>query len=87
MQQEDIKTTEAYFRSLNEMLRTEGWKNFLIEVQATATQANQVEFTKDANDLYYRKGQLAVLTNILNFETQVTNAQDEFEASQNASFE
>ena len=79
---EDTKTTEAYFRSLNEMVRSEGWKNFLNEINATAIQANQVELTKDANDLYYRKGQLNILAGILNFETQIANAQDEFESNE-----
>lgn len=84
---DDIKATEAYFRSLNDMIRSEGWKNFLQEINATATQANSVELTKDANDLYFRKGQLSILANILNFETQVANAQQEFEASQDESIE
>lgn len=84
---EDIKATEAYFRSLNDMVRSEGWKNFLQEINATALQANSVELTKDTNDLYFRKGQLSILANILNFETQIANAQQEFEASQDESTE
>ena len=84
---QDIKETEAYFRSLNEMVRSEGWKNFLNEINATAHQANSVELTKDTNDLYFRKGQLSILANILNFETQIANAQDEFEASSDENIE
>lgn len=76
---EDVKQTEAYFRSLNEMINSEGWKNFLAEIHVTAQQANSVELTKDANDLYFRKGQLSILANILNLETQVANAQEQFE--------
>lgn len=77
----DIKETEAYFRSLNEMVRSAGWKNFLNEINATAAQANSVELIRDANDLYFRKGQLSILANILNFETQIANAQEEFESN------
>lgn len=80
----DRKETEAYFRSLNDMIRSDGWKNFLEEIRVTANQVNAVELTKDANDLYFRKGQLAILANILNFETQVANAQEEFEADASA---
>lgn len=80
----DVKETEAYFRSLNDMVRSDGWKNFLEEIRVTANQVNAVELTKDANDLYFRKGQLAILANILNFETQVANAQEEFEADASA---
>ena len=74
--------TEKYFRDLNEMLRSDGWKHLINELQATAAQINSVELTKDSNDLYFRKGQLAIIANMLNFETQVANAQDEFEASE-----
>ena len=80
----DRKETEAYFRSLNDMIRSDGWQNFLEEIRVTANQVNAVELTKDANDLYFRKGQLAILANILNFETQVANAQEEFEADASA---
>lgn len=72
--------TEVYFRNLNAMVRSDGWKEFLKEIHASASQINSVENTKDANDLYFRKGQLAILANILNFETQIANAQQEFEA-------
>lgn len=80
----DTRETEAYFRSLNEMVRSDGWKNFIEEIRVTANQVNAVELTKDANDLYFRKGQLAILANILNFETQVANAQEEFETDASA---
>jgi hypothetical protein len=37
-----------------------------------------VETAKDENDLYYRKGQLAVINNILNLPDQVKTLEDEF---------
>jgi len=85
--QDNTKETEAYFRNLNDMVRSDGWKLFLNEIHASATSINSVEHTKDANDLFFRKGQLAILANILNFETQIANAQDEFESQGNADSE
>lgn len=72
--------TEKYFRDLNDMFRTEGWKILLGDIQASAGSVNSIESTKDEQDLYFRKGQLAVMANILNLETQVATAQEQAEA-------
>ena len=71
--------TEKYFRDLNDMFRSEGWKILLGDIQASAIGVNSIENTKDEQDLYYRKGQLAVMNNILNLETQVSAAQEQAE--------
>ena len=71
--------TEKYFRDLNDMFRSEGWKILLGDIQASAQGVNSIENTKDEQDLYYRKGQLAVINNILNLETQVSAAQEQAE--------
>lgn len=87
MTQQDTQATEAYFRSMNDMVRSEGWDNLMKELHATANQVNSVELTKDAEDLAFRKGQLVILANLLNLETQIANAQQEFEASPDESIE
>ena len=71
--------TEKYFRDLNDLFRSEGWKILLGDIQASADTVNSIENTKDEQDLYYRKGQLAVMNNILNLETQVSAAQEQAE--------
>ena len=71
--------TEKYFRDLNDMFRSEGWKILLGDIQASASGVNSIENTRDEQDLYYRKGQLAVMNNILNLETQVSAAQEQAE--------
>ena len=71
--------TEKYFRDLNDMFRSEGWKILLSDIQASANNVNSVEGTKDEQDLFFRKGQLAVMANILNLEAQVANAQQQAE--------
>ena len=71
--------TEKYFRDLNDMFRSDGWKILIGDIQASAASVNSVEGTKDEQDLFFRKGQLAVMANILNLETQVAAAQAEAE--------
>jgi len=76
--------TETYFRHLNDMFRTEGWKIFLDDIRQGVANVNSVEMAKDEQDLYFRKGQLAVMANILNVEAQVAAAQAEAEEQEDA---
>jgi hypothetical protein len=73
--------TEKYFRDLNDLFRSEGWKILLGDIQASADTVNSIEGTRDEQDLFFRKGQLAVMNNILNLETQVLAAQEQAEES------
>ncbi len=68
--------TEKYFRNLNDMFRSEGWQILIEDMKASLAGINSVEFTKDEQDLFFRKGQLVVMNNILNLETQVAAAQE-----------
>jgi len=49
------------------------------DIQASAQGVNSIESTRDEQDLFFRKGQLAVMNNILNLETQVSAAQEQAE--------
>ena len=69
--------TETYFRHLKDMFNSEGWKIFLDDIRQGVANVNSVEMAKDEQDLYFRKGQLAVMSNILNIEAQVEAAEAE----------
>jgi len=71
--------TEKYFRDLNDMFRSEGWKILLNDLNQSVLSVNSIELTKDEQDLFYRKGQLAVMNNIISLETQVAHAQEQAE--------
>jgi hypothetical protein len=71
--------TEKYFRDLNDMFRSEGWKILTKDLEQSILGVNSIENTKDEQDLYFRKGQLVVMNNILNLETQVAHAQEQAE--------
>ena len=66
---------ELYYRNLRQMFMTEGWKTFIEDVKANAELVNSIEFSKDIEDLYTRKGQLLVMSNILNLENQIDIAE------------
>ena len=70
---------EKYYRSLEEMFRTDGWKNLLQDLQGSANTVNSVEACQDDKDLYFRKGQLVVMANLLNLEAQIETAKQQQE--------
>ena len=70
---------EKYYRSFEEMFRSDGWKNLLEDIKGSADNVNSVEACKDDKDLYFRKGQLAVMANLLNLEAQIETAKEQQE--------
>ena len=68
---------EKYYRSLEDMFRTEGWKNLLEDLKGSALQLNSVEACKDDKDLYFRKGQLSMAANVLNLEALIEQAKEQ----------
>jgi len=69
--------TEQYYNTYFDLFRTDGWKQLIEELTQNALVINSVEATKDANDLYLRKGQLNVLAYLINFEAATNNNYEE----------
>ena len=82
------KDLEVYFDNYFEMFRSEGWKQLLKDFQQNIVNINSVEQTTDADNLHFRKGQLAILATIVNLEIQMDNAnKNALEESENSSDE
>ena len=64
---------EKYVNSMYEMFRTDGWKQLLEDLQKNIVNINSVEATKDNDDMWFRKGQLNILTFITSLEAQAEN--------------
>jgi len=69
--------TQTYYDNYFNLFLTDGWKQLMQEFNANAIQINSVEAVKDANDMYFRKGQLNVLAHLLNIETIVKTNYEE----------
>ena len=79
------KELELYYRNFKRMFASDGWKQLQEDLTNNAVMVNSVELTKDNDDLRFRKGQLAVIANLLNLEAQIDTAeQDALEAEQEA---
>ena len=70
-------TDEEYYAELKMMFQQKGWRIFLAELMDNAKQINSVEDTSSIDELFYRKGQMAVLGNILNTESTIAQAEEE----------
>tara|TARA_B110000914_G_C15241348_1_gene344287 strand:- start:299 stop:568 length:270 start_codon:yes stop_codon:yes gene_type:complete len=73
---------ELYFRQMNELFHTEGWKTLVKDLSSNVPSINSVESTKDDKDLYFRKGQLNILGTILNLEETTRMGQEESQQEQ-----
>ena len=65
------KDLELYYRNIRDMFGTDGWKQLMEDLKSNAMVINSVEAAKDNEDLYFRKGQLAIIANLLNLEAQI----------------
>ena len=77
----DDLTDEDYFGHLKEMFQTTGWSIFIAELTEQSTAINSVEDTDTVDQLFFRKGQLAVIGNILNTELSIERAEEDAEDS------
>lgn len=73
------KDLEKFFEDYRSLFRSDGWKLFTEELLVTLQAVDSVVAAKDEQDLYFRKGQLAVINNILNLENQIEVAADQAE--------
>jgi chaperonin cofactor prefoldin len=63
-----------HYEQIQEMLLTEGWKNVEKELTTLSDAIEGIESVKDANELYYKKGQLNIARLILNLPHTVDSA-------------
>ena len=68
---------EKYFNDCYDMFGTDGWATLVGDLRANAVNVNSVEYTTDADNLHFRKGQLAILGTLFNLETQIDSSQQQ----------
>jgi len=77
------KETQDYFDRYFDLFASQGWKQFIEDMEDNRTLMSDLLTIKDANDLYYRKGQLEVLNRIVNFQLAIENAYKEVTDEEN----
>ncbi len=71
------KDLELYYRNIRTMFGTDGWKQLMEDLNSNAMVINSVEAVKDNENLHFRKGQLSVIANLLNLESQIDAAEEQ----------
>jgi hypothetical protein len=66
------KELQQYYETYFDLFSSEGWKQYIKDVEDNRTLMSDVLTIKDGNDLYYRKGTLETIDRILNFEDAIT---------------
>ena len=69
--------TQQYYDAYFSLFITDGWKQLMQDFGNNAIQINSVEAAKDADDMFFRKGQLNVLAHLLNLENIIKTNYDE----------
>ena len=67
------KEDEQYYNIYFELFRSDGWRQLTEELTEVAAHTNNVAIVKDAQDLFFRQGQLDILTWLLKFEDSINN--------------
>ena len=71
---------ETYYNNYNELFNHEGFKQLLKDVSNNVDRLSDVQAVKDLEDLFFRKGQIAAFTSIINLEGTIEAARDQVDA-------
>ncbi len=70
-------SNENYFGALKILFLTEGWGMLLEDFRENRHILNDVPSVSDEKDLNFRKGQMAVLSYLINLEETIKRAEEE----------
>ena len=73
---------ETYFDNYFELFNSEGFKQLLQELSTNATQLADVQTVKDAEDLFFRKGQVAALATVINLQATIEASREQAEVEE-----
>ena len=76
------KELEEYYNTYRGLFASEGFKLLVQDLTNNAMNINSIEATKDANDMYFRKGQMPIVASIINLEQQIVAAEESIEAAE-----
>lgn len=72
-------TEEQEYEALKDTFMTDGWKLFVSYLESDADVIANCRYLKDEKELYFARGKLAVLDDLINFEAKLDAAHETFE--------
>ena len=73
---------ETYFDNYNELFNSEGFKQLIQELSKNAVQLSDIQTVKDADDFFFRKGQVAALASVINLQATIEAAREQAEVEE-----
>lgn len=70
-------TEEEEYETLKDMFDTQGWQLLLGYLERDAEVISNCRYLKDEQELYFARGKLAILDDLINFETKLDTAFNE----------
>lgn len=75
------KALQEYYEARFDMMSTQGWKDFIEDVEKIVEAYDKVLDIRDAEELWKRKGQLDILNWVLNLKRESEAAWEELNGS------
>ena len=75
------KALQEYYEARFDMMSTQGWKDFIEDVEKIVEAYDRISEIKDTEDLWKRKGQLDILNWVLNLKRESEVACEELNGS------
>jgi hypothetical protein len=73
---------ETYFNNYFDLFNHEGFKQLVTEISNNATQLSDIQSVKDAEELFFRKGQVAALATVINLQATIEAAREQVVAEE-----
>lgn len=75
------KALQEYYEARFDMMSTQGWQDFIEDVEKIVEAYDKVLDIRDAEELWKRKGQLDILNWVLNLKRESETAWEELNGS------
>jgi hypothetical protein len=73
------KELEQYYDDMREMFNSKGWQCLVDDLKDNLSNVDSLVNVKDAEDLWFRKGQTQILSFLINLEDNIKIAQEQAE--------
>ena len=70
-------TEQEEYETLKDTFNTQGWQLFIGYLEQDAEVLSNCRYIKDDKDLYFVRGKLSILDDLINFESKLDAIQDE----------
>ena len=73
------QTTEEYYRARQDLIEQDGWRDLVEELKNLENLYNKLDSIESEKDLWFAKGQLSIVRQILSLEDTTKRAAEELD--------